>query len=71
MFTKDDTTYNDNREKSILQWLDEIEQHEDIAVRGGVRLCREYMQHLKNQNDLLQQELELKNSYLRKMSRRQ
>ena len=42
MFIKDDNTYNDIREKSLNQWLDEMEKHEDIAVRGGVKLAREY-----------------------------
>lgn len=70
MFTREDNTYNDIREKSLLQWLDEIENHEDIAVRGGVKLCREYMQHLKDKNKRLQEENELKNTYLKKMSKR-
>lgn len=70
MFLKDDNTYNDIREKSLMQWLDEMENHEDIAVRGGVKLCREYMQHLKDKNTKLEQENELKNSYLKKVSKR-
>jgi len=70
MFIKDDNTYNDIREKSLLQWLDEMEQHEDIAVRGGVKLCREYMQYLADKNEKLQEENELKNRYLKKMSKR-
>ena len=41
MFFREDTTYNDIRRKSLEQWLGEIENHEDIAVRGGVKLCRE------------------------------
>lgn len=68
MFLKEDTTYNDIREKSLLAWLDEMEQHEDIAVRGGVRLCREYMQYLKYKNTQLEKENELKNQYLKKMA---
>ena len=36
MFFKEDTTFNDIRDKSLQQWLDEMEQHEDVAVRGGV-----------------------------------
>lgn len=68
MFIKEDTTYNDIREKSLISWLDEMEQHEDIAVRGGVRLCREYMQYLKEKNVQLQKENELKNQYLKKMA---
>lgn len=70
MFIKDDNTYNDIREKSLLQWLNEMEQHEDIAVRGGVKLCREYMQYLVDKNKKLQGENELKNRYLKKMSKR-
>ena len=70
MFIKEDNTYNDIREKSLLQWLEEMEQHEDVAVRGGVKLCREYVTHLKEQNERLQQENALKNEYLKKMSKR-
>ena len=67
MFIREDNTYNDIREKSLLQWLADMEQHEDIAVRGGVKLCREYMQYLKEKNKRLEQENELKNSYLKKL----
>lgn len=31
MFIKEDNTYNDIREKSLLQWLNEMEKHEDVA----------------------------------------
>ena len=63
MFFREDNTYNDIRDKSLMQWLDEMEQHEDVAVRSGVRLARDYIQNqkLKNEN-------ELKNSYLKKMA---
>ena len=37
MFIKEDNTYNDIREKSLLQWLNEMEKHEDVEVRGGVK----------------------------------
>lgn len=70
MFFKEDNTYNEIRERSLLQWLEEMEQHEDIAVRGGVKLCREYMQYLQEKNKRLEQENELKNSYLKKMPQR-
>lgn len=43
MFIKEDNTYNDIREKSLLQWLNEMEKHEDLAVRGGVKLAKEYI----------------------------
>lgn len=70
MFFREDNTYNEIREKSLMQWLDEMQQHEDIAVRGGVKLCREYIEHLKNENQKLQSQNELKDKYLKKMSGR-
>ena len=69
-YIKDDTTYNDIREKSLLQWLDEMEKHDDIAVRGGVTLCRDYIRYLAEQNEILKKENALKNEYLRKVSKR-
>ena len=65
MFLNEDTTYNDIRERSLLQWLDEMERHEDVAVRGGVKLCREYIQYLKQRNTKLEEENELKSTYLK------
>lgn len=67
MFKIVDNTYNDIREKSLKQWLSEMEQHEDVAVRGGVRLCRDYLSYLKKQNEMLQEEKKLRDSYLRKL----
>ena len=63
-----DNTYNDIREKSLNQWLDEMSNHEDIAVRGGVKLTREYVEHLEDTVAKLKQENELKNEYLKKVS---
>ena len=70
MFMNEDNTYNDIRERSLLQWLDEMERHEDVAVRGGVKLCREYIQYLKQKNVKLEEENELKSTYLKKYSKR-
>ena len=67
MFNREDNTYNEIREKSLFQWLDEMEKHEDIAVRGGVKLTREYIQHLKDENKRLEEQNKLKNEYLKKV----
>lgn len=67
MFIKDDTTFNDIREKSLNAWLDEMEQHDDLAVRGGVKLTREYVAHLQNEIKKLESENALKAQYLKKM----
>lgn len=68
MFFREDNTYNEIREKSLMQWLEELSEHEDIAVRGGVKLCREYIEHLKGENRKLQEKNVLKDSYLRKIA---
>ena len=70
MFRIEDNTFKDLRERSLMQWLEEMEAHEDMTVRGGVRLCREYIQSLKEENRRLQEQNELKNQYLRKLSPR-
>ena len=31
---QEDNTYNDLRENSIRQWLEDMSRHEDVAVRG-------------------------------------
>lgn len=67
MFIKDDTTFNDIREKSLNAWLGEMEQHEDLAVRDGVKLTREYVAHLQNEIKKLESENALKAQYLKKM----
>jgi len=64
---KEDTTYNDIRDKSLMQWLDQMAEHDDIAVRGGVKLAKEYIDHLKKENTRLESEIELRNQYLKKM----
>ena len=70
MFGVEDNTYNDIREKSLLQWLEEMEQHEDVAVRCGVRLARDYMEYLKEENEKLNRECDVKDKYLKKLSDR-
>lgn len=66
MFGREDTTYNDLRKNSFFSWLDELEQNEDIAVRGGVKLAREYVAHLEDEIDKLKESNELKKEYLKK-----
>lgn len=67
MIFQEDNSYNEIREKSLKAWLDEMAVHEDIAVRGGVKLAREYIMHLENEIDKLKESNELKTQYLKKM----
>lgn len=62
-----DNTYNDIRDRSLAKWLDEMSEHDDISVRGGVKLAREYVQYLKDENERLKEEVQLRNEYLKKL----
>ena len=68
MFQIEDNTFRDLRERSLSQWLEEMEAHEDMSVRGGVRLCRDYIQYLMEENHKLKEQNALTPSYLRKMA---
>lgn len=63
----DDNTYNDIREKSIRQWLEEMSNHPDVAVRGGVRVTTDYIDELKKQISILEDKCALKDEYLKKI----
>ena len=67
MFIKEDNTYNEIREKSIRQWRQEMSVHEDVAVRGGVKVTEDYLDYLKRQIQELEQKNRLKDEYLKKM----
>lgn len=67
MFIKEDNTYNDIREKSIRQWLDEMSGHTDLAVRGGVKVTRDYIDYLKQEIERLEEKNKLKDEYLKKL----
>ena len=67
MFTRPDNTYNDIREKSLMQWLDEMEHLEDLFVSGGVKLAREYVQYLKDEIKRQEESNQLKIDYMKKL----
>ena len=67
---QEDNTYNDLRENSIRQWLEDMSRHEDVAVRGGVKVTAEYLEDLKKQIRQLEEKCALKDAYLKKMKER-
>ena len=52
---------------ALMQWLDEMEQHEDLAVSGGVKLAREYVQYLKDEIKRQEESNQLKIDYMKKL----
>lgn len=71
MFGIEDNTYNEIREKSVRQWLKEMSEHEDVAVRCGVKVTLEYLEHLKDEIRELKESNELKKTYLKKLKEKQ
>lgn len=67
MYFSEKSEYNEIREKSLMQWLDEMEKHPDVAVRGGVKLTREYVKHLEDEIEKLKSENKLKSEYMKKL----
>lgn len=67
MFGKKDDTYDELREKSISQWLDQMSHHEDVVVRGGVKVTQEYIEGLHKKIDNLEKKHLVKDQYLKKM----
>ena len=50
-----------------MQWLEEMSRHEDVAVRGGVKVTRDYIDTLKKQIAFLEEKNALKDKYLKRM----
>lgn len=67
MFAREDNTFNEIRERSVMQWLDEMELHESLEVKGGVKVTRDYIEDLKRQVAVLKEKGELKDKYLKQM----
>ena len=67
MLENEDKTYDQLREKSISQWLDEISRHDDIVVRGGVKVTKEYLEYLQKKIINLENKNDLKDKYLKKI----
>ncbi|CDE44675.1 putative uncharacterized protein [Clostridium sp. CAG:411] len=69
MIGKEDNTFNETREKSVLQWLDELKGHEDLVVRDGVRVTTDYIYALKKRIKQLEETNELKDTFLKKLKK--
>lgn len=67
MFGKEDNTYDELRDNSVNQWLKDMSTHEDITVRGGTKVTREYIMDLKRKISMLEEKHTLKDKYLKKL----
>lgn len=69
LWQREDNTYNETRERAVLQWLDEIETHEDLVVRDGVRVTRDYILYLKKKIDELESLNKQKDTFLKRLKK--
>ena len=70
IFNREDKTFTNIQDRALAQWLDEMEKHDDVAVRGGVKLARDYVEFLKDEIERLKEENRIKNEYLKKIKSR-
>ncbi|MDO4976918.1 MAG: hypothetical protein Q4E53_06625 [Eubacteriales bacterium] len=67
MFFKEDRTFREIQRRSVEDWLSQMEMHDDLLARGGVKVTREYIQFLQDQIHFLQEQGQLKDQFLRKL----
>lgn len=67
MFGRPDNTYNDMIENSTMQWLNEVEQGEDIVNKHGAKLTKEYIEQLHRKIKELEDKNALKDEFLRRL----
>ena len=67
MFIKEDNTYNEMRESSMMQWLNELLESDHIANKGGAKVTLEYIEYLNRRIKELEAKNVLKDEFLRKL----
>lgn len=67
MFIKEDNTYNEMREKSTMQWLEEQLEAEDVVNRHGAKLTIEHIAYLNKKIEELEDKNKLKDEFLKKL----
>ena len=67
MFIKEDNTYNEMRESSTMQWLNELSESENVVNRGGAKVTLEYIEYLNRKIKELEAKNALKDEFLKKL----
>lgn len=67
MFFREDHTFREIQERSVMDWLNQIENHDDLLVRGGVKATREYIDSLRKQIQVLEEKGRMKDQFLKKL----
>lgn len=67
MIIKEDNIYNEMREKSMMQWLNQLTEGDDVVNKHGAKLTIEYLAYLDKKIKQLEDKNALKDEFLRKM----
>ena len=67
MFIKEDNTYNEMRENSMMQWLNDLTGSENVVDRGGAKITLEYIDYLNRKIKELEAKNILKDEFLKKL----
>ncbi|MDD7389342.1 MAG: hypothetical protein PUG60_06730 [Lachnospiraceae bacterium] len=67
---REDNTYNDIREKSLMSWLVEVQDTGSYNDACGAKLAVEYIQHLKKKIEILEEKNRMKDQHLKKIKQK-
>lgn len=67
MYIKEDNTYSEMIEKSVMQWLEETMKSEDIVNKNGAKVTLEYIEYLNKQIKALEDKNALKDEFLKRL----
>lgn len=67
---REDNTYNDIREKSLMSWLAEVQDTGSYNDACGAKLAVEYIQYLKDKIGFLEEKNRMKDQHLKKIKQK-
>ncbi|MDO5410106.1 MAG: hypothetical protein Q4F21_06575 [Lachnospiraceae bacterium] len=67
---REDNTYNDIREKSLMSWLEQVQKEGSYNDACGAKLAQEYIEFLKKKIHILEEKNELKEQFLKHMKQK-
>lgn len=70
MFIKEDNTYNQMKQDSSMQWLNDLLQSEDVVNRQGAKVTIEHIEQLNRKIKELEEKNALKDEYLKKLKQK-
>lgn len=67
---KEDNTYNDIREKSLMSWLTEVQETGSYNDACGAKLAVEYIHYLQKKIGILEEKNQMKDQHLKKIKQK-